>query len=68
MSSTIRTAVMLAAILGLAACESSQPMTRTGEVLDHAGTVAGNAVGDAGRTTGNAIDNAGTYVKDKVNP
>lgn len=79
MHKSIRVTVALAALLGLAACDSSQPMTRTGEVLDHAGSVAGNTVGDAGRATrdalgdaghatGNALNDAGSFVKQNVGP
>ncbi len=64
----MRPALFLLAVLALAGCESEQPMTKTGEVLDHAGTATGNAVTTGAKDTGQALDKAGTYVKNKVDP
>ncbi len=59
------TAMLL--VMGLAACESSRPATRTGAALDRAGTATGNAVGEAAQDTGAALNRAGSWVRDRAN-
>lgn len=54
-------------VIGLAACESSRPATRTGAALDRAGTATGNAVGEAAQDTGAALNRAGNWVRNRTN-
>ena len=68
MGGALRSTIVILGLLALAGCESSQPATRAGAALDHAGTVTGNAVGNGAQATGNALDRTGIYVKDKVSP
>jgi hypothetical protein len=53
-------------LLLLAACESRQPATRTGEALDHAGSRTGEALGRAANDTGAAIGRAGEWVRNRT--
>jgi uncharacterized lipoprotein len=64
----MRFALAFLTVLVLAACESSRPMTRTGEALDQSGSRTGAALGTAAQDTGQALNRAGNWVGRKLSP
>ena len=58
---------LLLLVLAAGGCERTQPATRAGEALDHAGSQTGKALDNAARETGGALERAGTWVRDRTN-
>jgi hypothetical protein len=62
MSVPLRT-LLAFCLIGVAACQSRQPATRTGEAIDRAGSQTGQALGRAAHSTGNALGRAGNWMQ-----
>ena len=72
----MRTGLVLAAIIGLAACSTDKTVGQnvghdanaTGNAINRGANATGNAIGNAADTTGRALNNAGTATRDTLDP
>ena len=61
----MRAVLLVAALLGLAACN---PNRTVGQNVDHDANATGSALNRAADSTGRALNNAGTATRDTLDP
>ena len=72
----MRAVLVVAALLGLAACNTNRTVGQnvdhdanaTGNAINRAANATGNAVSNAADSTGRALNNAGTATRDTLDP